>query len=257
MGWLSSLGSTIGGWLGVSVSSSSSSHKSYSSSTQTVYEPDKVKVAELENARMERAIEAQKEIIQMNQEMQLAIIQANAKGFEQTTNILKDMMYALNQIAQERLVLIEGSHFEIVEKIEKLYLSLEQEIQSDNDNFNVKKLPQMLEMLNQFDPKSPSAKLYEKSIDKQIELNALFFTEKLSALYERQKIMVASAIKSKEEVLTQTQQIVQDRMQFLDRQLEQQKQMAINAPTAHSALPTTSNDQIEDNPNHTEIITKE
>jgi hypothetical protein len=197
------------------------------SNTQTIYEPDKVKVAQLENERMDRAIEAQKEIIQMNQEMQLYIMEAHQKGFEHSTQVLKDMMRSLNQIAQERLILIENGHFEVVEKIEKLYLGLEKEIREDNDGFNMEQLPKMLEMLSKFEIGSASAKLYEKSIDKQIELNGTFFTQKLGALHERQKLMVASAIKSKEQVLDQSAQIVLDRMKFLDKQLEHQQNMQL------------------------------
>jgi len=212
------------------------------SSTQTVYEPDRVKVTELENDRMDRAIEAQKEIMQMNKEMQLYIMEAHQKGFEHSTQVLKDMMRSLNQIAQERLVLIENGHFEVVEKIEKLYLGLEKEIREDNDGFNMEQLPKMLEMLSKFEIGSTSAKLYEKSIDKQIELNGTFFTQKLSALHERQKLMVASAIKSKEQVLEQSAQIVSDRMKFLDKQLEYQQSMQlIPNQTQPQQLNLTSN----------------
>ena len=218
---ISAVGSIFGG-SGSSLSNSSTS----TSNTQTIYEPDKVKVAELENGRMQKAIDAQKEIMQMNQEMQLYIMEAHQKGFEHSVKILKEMMRSLNQIAQERLTLIENGHFEVVEKIEKLYLGLEKEIREDNDGFNMEQLPKMLEMLSKFDIGSPSAKLYEKSIDKQIELNGTFFTQKLSALHERQKLMVASAIQSKELVLEQSSQIVLDRMKFLDKQLEHQQSMA-------------------------------
>jgi len=225
--------------------SSSETYSSTSASTtQTIYEPDRVKVAELENDRMDRAIEAQKEIIQMNSEMQLLIMEAHQKGFEHSTQILKEMMQSLNQIAQERLLLIENGHFEVVEKIEKLYLGLEKEIREDNDGFNMDKLPQMLEMLSKFEIGSASARLYEKSIDKQIELNGTFFTQKLSALHERQRIMVESSIKSKEQVLEQSSQIVLDRMKFLDRQLEYQQNMQLpsNAPQQIENVQVVSQD---------------
>ena len=230
-GIVSSVASGIGSIFGGG-SSSESHHSTSTSNMQTVYEPDRVKVAELESSRMQMAIEAQKEIIQMNSEMQLMIMEAHQKGFEHSTKVLKEMMQSLNQIAQERLVLIENGHFEVVEKIEKLYLGLEQEIKEDNDSFNMEKLPQMLEMLCRFEIGSPSAKLYEKSIDKQIELNISFFEKKLGALHERQRLMVESAIKSKELVLEQSSQIVLDRMKFLDKQLAHQQsiQLAPNQP---------------------------
>ncbi len=249
MGFLSSL------WNGVksvakTVFGDHSSHEettnTNTSSEQTIYEPDRVKVAELENNRMERAIEAQKEIMQMNNEMQAYIMKAHQKGFEKSTKILKDMMVSLNQIAQERLLLIENGHFEVVKKIEKLYLELEKEIREDNEKFNMDKLPQMLEMLSKFEVGSTQAKLYEKSIDKQIELNGTFFTQKLSALHERQKIMVASAIKSKEQILDQSAQIVLERVQFLEKQLQNQQnaQFLPNQPQK-TAEYISSNDDVK------------
>ena len=54
---ISAVGSIFGGG-GSSLSHNSSS----TSNTQTMYEPDKVKVAELENNRMDKAIVAQKDI---------------------------------------------------------------------------------------------------------------------------------------------------------------------------------------------------
>jgi hypothetical protein len=213
------------------------------SNTQTIYEPDKLKIAELENGRMDKAIEAQKEIIQMNNEMQLYIMEAHQKGFEHSTQILKDMMRSLNEIAQERLILIENGHFEVVEKIEKLYLGLEKEIREDNNSFNMSQLPQMLEMLSKFEVGSASARLYEKSVDKQIELNGTFFTQKLSALHERQKLMVSSAIKSKEQVLEQSSQIVLDRMKFLDKQLEYQQNMQFMPNQPQQQINLSSNNE--------------
>lgn len=228
-----------------SSSGTKSSSRSSVATTNTIYEPDKVRVAELENARMDKAIEAQKEIMQMNQEMQLYIMEAHQKGFEHSTKILKEMMQTLNEIAQERLLLIENGHFEVVEKIENLYLGLEKEIREDNDEFNMDKLPQMLEMLAKFEVGSASAKLYEKSVDKQIDLNISFFDKKLSALHERQKLMVASAIKSKEQVLEESSQIVLDRMKFLDKQLEHQQSMQLtqNQPQ-YSQLSQDNNSDI-------------
>jgi hypothetical protein len=254
MGFFSGLGSlvksavsTVGNWLGGGGGSSSHRSSTSVSNTQTIYEPDKVKVAELENSRMERAIEAQKEIITMNQEMQVLIMEAHQKGFKESTEILKEMMKSLNEIAQERLLLIENGHFEVVEKIEKLYLGLEQEIQRDNDTFNMEQLPKMLELLAKFEVGSASAKLYEKSVDRQIELNATFFTQKLSALHERQKLMVTSAIQSKEEVLAHSSQIVLDRMKFLEKQLEQQQAQLLLKTTPHPQLleESSNSDTIE------------
>ena len=239
MGWFGDVIDTVKGWLSIDIKSRESKTivKNSVSNTQTIYEPDKVKVAELENKRMEKAIEAQKEIIKMNQEMQLLIIEAHQKGFEQSVETLKEMMTTLNQIEQERLMLIENGHYEIVKKIENLYMELEKEIREDNDKFNMEQLPKMLEMLNKFEKDSQSAKLYEKSIDRQIELNAEFFMKKLNALHVRQRMMIESTIKSKELILGESSQIVIERMQFLEKQLETQKSIPILSNTKLPELP--------------------
>jgi len=240
-GFLSSAVNTISGFLGGGnddCSSSSHESKTSTSTTQTIYEPDRVKIAELERAKMDKAIDAQKEIMQMNAEMQVMIMETHQKGFEHSTKLLKEMMLSLNQIAQERLLLIENGHFEVVEKVEKLYMGLESEIREDSTSFNLDELPKMLAMLEKFPKDSASAKLYEKSIDKQIDMNMSFFAQKLSALHERQKIMVESTIKSKELVLVQSAQMVLDRMAFLDKQLSHQQQVMLASP--HAAIASES-----------------
>jgi len=207
MGFFSGIGSfissavdTIGSIFGGG-SSSSSNHNSSSNSnsnTEIIYEPDKVKITQLENDRMEKAVIAQKEIMEMNHNMQLMIMEANQKGFENSSNILKELTISLNKIAQDRLILIENGHFEVVQKIENLYMQLEKEIRDDNTSFNLNELPEMLKMLDKFDKDSSSYDLYSKSIKKQMNMNMSFFAQKLSALHERQRMMVESSIKSKD-----------------------------------------------------------
>ena len=237
MGFFSGIGSfissavdTIGGIFGGG-STSSSNHNSSSNSnsnTEIIYEPDRVKITQLENDRMDRAVIAQKEIMEMNHNMQLMIIEANQKGFENSSNILKELTISLNKIAQDRLILIENGHIEVVQKIENLYMGLEKEIRDDSTSFNLDELPKMLKMLDEFDKDSSSHKLYSKSIDKQIDMNMSFFAQKLSALHERQRMMVESSIKSKDLILEQSSQIVSQRMKFLEQQLQEQHELPMN-----------------------------
>jgi len=237
MGFFSGIGSfissavdTIGSIFGGG-SSSSSNHNSSSNSnsnTEIIYEPDKVKITQLENDRMEKAVIAQKEIMEMNHNMQLMIMEANQKGFENSSNILKELTISLNKIAQDRLILIENGHFEVVQKIENLYMQLEKEIRDDNTSFNLNELPEMLKMLDKFDKDSSSYDLYSKSIKKQMNMNMSFFAQKLSALHERQRMMVESSIKSKDLILEQSSQIVSQRMKFLEQQLQEQYKLPMD-----------------------------
>jgi len=232
MGFFSSIGSFISGAVDTigsifSGGSSSSNHNSSSSSNtnkniETIYEPDRVKIAQLENDRMDKAIIAQKEIMEMNHNMQMMIIEAQQKGFEESSKILKELTISLNQIAQDRLTLIENGHLEVVKNIEELYMGLEKEIREDSTSFNLDELPKMLDLLNRFDKDSSSHKLYAKSIDKQIDMNMEFFAKKLTALHDRQRMMVESSIKSKDLILEQSSQIVAQRMEFLEQQLKKE-----------------------------------
>jgi DNA-binding ferritin-like protein len=236
MGFWSTVGSfvssaidTVSDWLGGSSCDSGGGSSSSSSSynTETIYEPDKVKVAELENERAEMLVREQKEIIELNARMQGAIIEAEAKSFEHSAEVLKNMMRDINIIAQQRMELLEDGHLEVVKKIENLYSDFEREIQKDNESFQLEKLPQMLEMLNKFPPESSSHKLYSNSVDKQINLNMEFVSRKLSDLSKRQNALIESAKETKKIVLEHSNKIVEDRMQFLEKQLEKRKELAI------------------------------
>lgn len=254
MGWLSDFGgfvssaaSAIGDFFsssnGSSGSSSSRSDSYYSTSnTQTIYEPDKVRVAELENQGRKDLIQGQKDIIELNARMQAAVIEANVRGFEYSANILKSLMADMNIIAQQRLILLENGHSEIVENIERLYISFEREIKKDNDAFQLEKLPQMFQVLNQFPENSAAHKMYAGSIDKQIELNIHFVADKLSGLKQRQQTLIDSSVECKKLVLEHSNQIVQDRLLFLENQIKANSEPAqLNAPESFKALPKQNN----------------
>jgi hypothetical protein len=76
--------------------------------------------------------------------MQAAVIEANARGFEHSANVLKSLIHDMNLMAQQRLTLLENGHFEIVKNIEPLYRDFEREVQNDNHAFQVEKLPAMI-----------------------------------------------------------------------------------------------------------------
>jgi len=244
MGFFSWVGSglkAVGNFL--SGSSGSYSHSSTSSS-QTLYEPDRVRVAELElsrtrldNERAEMMIEGQKEIIELNAQMQGMIIQAHAKGLEHSVAVLKSLMTDMNLMAQQQLTLLENGQMEVVRQIETLYHSFEQEIQKDNDTFQLQQLPAMLEKLSQFPETSTAHQLYAGSIDKQIVLNLDFFDSKLKGVLHRQSLLIESAVASKQFILEHSAQLVSGRMAFLETQLEHQKSLGTTVNDIESVEP--------------------
>jgi len=230
MGFFSSAMDIVGDAVDSIFGGSSSSSSSRSSNVTTMYEPDKVRVEELRKENNKLMIDGQKEIIELNAKMKIAMIEAEAKGFEYISNILTKLTKDMNIIAQQRLELLENGHIDIVERIENMYQKLYKEIREDSEKFNLDTLPSMLEMLNKFDKDSSSHRLYEKSIEKQIELNMNFFQEKISALLKRQQSLIDSSIQSKEQILSHSAKIVEDRMLFLQSQIKQTSTNPIDTP---------------------------
>jgi hypothetical protein len=242
MGFLNRVFDTVSSFFSNNGSSRSSSENYHSSSTtQTIYEPDKVRVAELENQRSEMLVEAQKDIIELNARMQAAVIEANVRGFEYSANVLKSLMTDMNIIAQQRLQLLENGHFEIVKQIECLYLDLEREITKDNDAFQMEKLPQMFEVLSRFLVDSVPYKMYADSIEQQKQLNLTFVAEKFKGLRQRQHTLIESSVEAKKLVLEQSGQLVADRMKFLEKQIEHKETLHLNAPEKVKSLPSSTN----------------
>jgi hypothetical protein len=242
MSWFGGIVDTISSIFSFSSSSNNSRSENHNSSstTQTVYEPDKVRVAELENQRSEMLVEAQKDIIELNARMQAAVIEANVRGFEYSANVLKSMMTDMNIIAQQRLQLLENGHFEIVKQIECLYLDLEREIKKDNLEFQIEKLPQMFDVLSKFPEDSAAHKMYLGSIDQQIQLNISFVADKFKGLTQRQHTLITASTDTKKLVLEQSGQLVADRMKFLEQQIEHKGTSHLNAPEKHKSLPSAN-----------------
>ena len=247
-GFVSSAVGAIGGFFSSSSGGSSSGGSGRSdsyhstSNTQTIYEPDKVRITELENQGRRDLIEGQKDIIELNARMQAAVIEANARGFEYSAKVLKTLTSDMNIIAQQRLELLENGHSAIVERIETMYISFEREIKKDNDSFQLEKLPQMFQVLSQFPENGAEHKMYAGSIDKQIELNLTFVADKLKGLAQRQQTLIESSVECKKMVLEHSHQIVQDRLLFLEKQVSQtQEQVKLNAPESLKALTQQNN----------------
>lgn len=247
MSFLGGVFNTISSIFSFGSNSSRSENHSSSSTTQTIYEPDKVRVAELENQRSEMLVEAQKDIIELNARMQAAVIEANVRGFEYSANILKSLMTDMNIIAQQRLQLLENGHFEIVKQIECLYLDLEREIKKDNEAFQLEKLPQMFDVLSKFPEDSAAHKMYLGSIDQQIQLNISFVADKFKGLTQRQHTLISASTDTKKLVLEQSGQLVADRMKFLEQQIEHKGTSHLNAPEKHKSLPSANTQQLPNN----------
>ena len=222
MSFLSDLGDTLGKGLDVlgKIFAGSSQKSSSESSETTLYEPDRVRMTELENKKLDKLIEAQKDIHKMNYYMQ----ESRLKAQGEMAKVIQELMYEANKMAQQRLELLENGHLDILERIEKMYYTLEKEINNDNTEFNQKTLPNLLNMLEKFETGTKSYTLYYKSIESQMLTNIEFVKNKLKAVADRQKMLIESSVQTKERLFEHTTKIVEDRMKFFEQEVERQKE---------------------------------
>jgi hypothetical protein len=228
-------------------SSSGSYSSSHSSNTQTIYEPDKVRVAELENQKAEILIDGQKDIIEMNARMQAAIIEAEARGFEYKAKVLKSLVQDMNIMAQQRLKLLEEGHFEVVKQIEGLYLGFQQEIDSDKHIFISERMPQLLNILAQYEKGSDGHEMYRDLINQHALSGLDSFNNKTKGFMQRQHQLIESSITCKEKTLEKALQLDTHGMQLLEQQIEHKGTSHLNAPETQKSLPSANTQQLPDN----------
>ena len=142
MGFFGAIGGFVKGLFGGG--SSSGGGGGYSSNT--VYEPDKVKVAEIESRtkirlanmeqeRIELMKQAQLDILQYETQCHIALEEAKARGMSVIAQNIVLMQEKLNDVAERRLQIIEKGSLQIVKEIEAFYDEVGDKIQVENDEY--------------------------------------------------------------------------------------------------------------------------
>lgn len=228
---------------------SSSSSSGTRSTTTTTYEPDKVKVAEyetrrtdiatqaeikkaninaenqirlseLETERIELRKQAQKEIIRENADAQIAIEEARAKGFTVMAQTILTLQEKLNEVAEKRLLIIEKASLPIVKEMELFYGELNYKINEDNELYTSKKLPMLLETLSKFPESSPAYQLYFKQIETDMANQSKHYLQQLDNVAERQKMVLNSFLKGKEQIIGQTEALTKVMLENLSQKAQ-------------------------------------
>ncbi len=212
MGWLSKFGSAV---IGILSSSSKRTTHNYN------YDPDKVKVEELANDRVKLQKEADLDVMEMNARLEAAIMEAGARAMDMKAKILINMMRDLNTIAEERRVIIEKGSIETVLQIETLYSKLEEKMENDSRDFD-KRIIDMEAELSKFEKDSDSyirfGKRIEKLSDKQLEM----WSESIKNLHERQKTVIESSMRMKEDINKHIAEIVEQKMKLVEHKSQNQ-----------------------------------
>lgn len=206
--------STIKSWFGGSSSGSRTT-------TNYNYEPDKVKIAqieaetkirlsEMETERVELIKQAQMELLRDEAEAKILVEEAKAKGFTVMAQTIMAMQEQLTQITNNRIEIIERASLPIVKDIENMYKELTDRIVADNDKYNTEKLPNLLSILEKYPEGTSAHKLYLEQIqdDKKAQLEC--YHMQLEALKNRQQQIINSFINSRDKILEQTGNLTQN-----------------------------------------------
>lgn len=207
--------STIKSWFGGSSSGGSRTTTNYN------YEPDKVKIAqieaeakirlsEMETERVELIKQAQMELLRDEAEAKILVEEAKAKGFTVMAQTIMAMQEQLTQITKNRIEIIERASLPIVKDIENMYKELNDRIVADYDKYKTEKLPNLLSILEKYPEGTSAHKLYLEQIqdDKKAQLEC--YHMQLEALKNRQQQIINSFINSRDKILEQTGNLTQN-----------------------------------------------
>ena len=209
--------------------SPSSSSETHHTSKVTNYDPDKVEVAKLENERVELVKNAQRELLQLNAQLEVAMIEARCRGFQAMQGAMMNMLKEVNILAEERLVLLENGSREQIQKVEAMYADIAKDI--EQDNFMFEKVPQLLDMANKFPEESMSHKTFMGGIDREIATHFDFKTEQLKKLNERCQIVVGSVVASKEKMQAHIDTVITQRIEHIEQVMQSSGQLEFKDPS--------------------------
>lgn len=196
----------------------------------TTYEPDKVKVAQveadtkirladMEKERIDLMKQARIEILEFEVRSNLALEEARARGLANMAQTIVALQDKLNEVAEKRLVIIEKGSLQIIRDIEMFYDELGAKIKEEDDKYNTEKLPEMLSILEKYDEGSAAHKLYTKRIEDDMTLQAQHYTKLIDAVLARQSQVIDGFLTSKERILEQTGNITSGMLDCVQNQV--------------------------------------
>lgn len=188
------------------------------SSTTTTYEPDKVKIAEIERdlkinlAHMEQEKvnlirNAKLDVLEKEYYFKIAYEEAKVRGLSAVAQTILSMQDKLDEITKNRLEIIEKGSLEIVKDIENFYEELGDKIKSDHLEYQSSKVPMLLGIMEGFEKDSDSYNMYKNMIEKDIASQFDVMLNQLDRISTRQTQIIDGFLKSKERIIEQTGQI--------------------------------------------------
>jgi hypothetical protein len=260
-GWVSSGIDYVSDFLSNRPGSSNGSEPRSSSSSSTNYDPDKVKIAEIdketqlqlagkEQERIELMRDAKIEILREQAKFEEAITQTQLNGLQQMSDIIVTMQDRFNDVAAKRLKIIEQGSMDIIRDVENFYHELQKSIEQRDIEFTESKLPKLLEQLSKYPEDSPSHKLYFKKIDSLIANQTSYSERALIDLSARQDKIITSSLATKEQITIHTDQLTSQIVdKIVDKSEMLQKSLEKNLPEHKDQLAEVSVPQLMESKN--------
>ncbi|MEH7334852.1 lecithin retinol acyltransferase family protein [Neobacillus drentensis] len=215
MGFLGRIGDA---WNALWGKGSSGGGSRTSTNNTYTYEPDKVKIAEIEadtkirlanyeNERIEILKNARLDLMEFEVKSTMAIEEAKAKGLDLMAQTLVAMQAKLNEVAEKRIEIIERGSLQIVHDIESFYEELTEKVETNRSTYNREKLPELLSLLNQYKEGTPAFNLYYDQIQKDKLLQEKFLEKQIDSIQERQKQVISGFLNIRERIIEQNDKI--------------------------------------------------
>lgn len=213
---VSKLTSFFTGNSGKAVSSAVASYaggSSHSYTSTTTYDPDRVKAAQIdkeraqiENERIELMRRAQLDIIEAQTQSRIAQERARAEGFVIIADAISAMQEKLNELAAQRLAIIERGNLQAVREAENFYDELTRAINDDHEEYMSQKLPALFEILSHYEAGTSVYSLYFETIQRDIALQMTHTAQQLESAKVRREKMIESIHETKREITAQSGQ---------------------------------------------------
>lgn len=169
----------------------------------------KLRLIDKDEERIRLMRDAQTDVIQMQAMAQIAIERARAEGLTTMANQIAALQERLLDIAAKRIAIIEAGSLSANREIEKFYKEILDAVEAKRDEYNTKKLPELLVLLGQYDKDSVQHEIFSAQINDDRELQKKFLEQQLTRVNEQQTLVLKNFLSSKDKILEQTQQITQ------------------------------------------------
>lgn len=177
--------------------------------TKTIYEPDKVKVAQIESqaklmiAKMEQEnikldAEAKKDLLETFKTVNIELMKAKESGMTHIVNEVTRLANELMSLSIEKYQQLNNATENAIKTINDYYNELEKDISKEEQMFVLEAAPKMLEQLNKYEKNSDSYNLYYENV-KEVQKNHFKrINSKIKDFRKQKSKLFSSNLKSKQ-----------------------------------------------------------